>query len=180
MCSSLPVDCFLQHTEWEHDQCCGVDMCPAHEPLKVRWLLYSWAFVNMLSLFNCTITLWFFRVFAEMCLKLRCRWNKGTGIAKRSAEMLARPFSPLTDRVRLAHKAIYHRMVDSIVGPVCDNQTRHLDLCSCGFRHQGHCLVSNFTVHGRRALRQSARHSGTGQNRKRSRLKDAVIRNEGK
>lgn len=73
----------------------------------------------------------------------------------------------------------YCCMVGSIVHSVVNNQMGHLDLCTFRFLEVGNCFASDFSVHGRRAVRQSARNSRTWKNRKGGRLEDAVIWHEG-
>lgn len=109
-----------------------------------------------------------------MCHKLQCRWSKATGIVKRSAEISV---CCCVLFEWLCTQSDYCRMVGFIVQLFIAERMWHL---AAFVQFLISVFVSDFTVHGCRALWKGAGNSWAWKNRKGSCIKNAIIWHEGK
>lgn len=142
-------------------------MCPADEPLKVRSAVVNMLFLSACKFCTSAIIMWlFFQICASGCHVDEAR---ELGSQKGKQTFL---FAPICCAcLQWAHKAV----TDAWSAPLFSQSS--LIRCEAWMRSM---FFSNSTVHGCRALWQGPWNSWTWKNRKGSRLKNAIIRHEGK
>lgn len=113
---------------------------------------------------------------SEICLKLLYQWSRATGTAKRWAD--ASVCAGWTTVFGADTQSDRCCMVGPVVRSFVPNPMWLLQFLD--FRDGGQCFVSDFTVHGCRAVRQGAGNSWTRKNWKGSGVENAVVWHEGK